>query len=80
MKTIFLILASVGIVSIMTGVALAQEINSGFGGIDWAPPLEAVKGCEKVAERGDILYCVRRNQVHTLLGESHLQTRGWTNN
>jgi len=70
MKTIYLILASFGIITMMTGAVSAGEINRGFGGIDWVTPLEAVKDCEKVVERGDILYCMRRDQVHTLLGES----------
>lgn len=51
MKTIFFIFASLGIITMMTAAVPVEELSSGFGGIDWATPLEAVKDCEKVAER-----------------------------
>ena len=70
MKAIFFIIAGIVIFTLMTGVVWAENINSGFGGIDWATPREAVLDCEKVEERGDIRYCMRRDQAHTLLGES----------
>ena len=70
MKAIFFIIAGIVIFTLMTGVVWAENINSGFGGIDWATPREAVLDCEKVEERVDIRYCMRRDQAHTLLGES----------
>ena len=70
MKAILFIVAGIGIFTLMTGAVLAENVNSGFGGIDWATPREDVRGCENVEERGDILYCMRRDQAHTLLGES----------
>ena len=70
MKGMFLAVVSFGIVAIMGEAGQAMELEKGFGRTAWATPLAAVGDCEKVEERGDILYCVRRDQTHTLLGES----------
>ena len=46
------------------------DLQSGFGGIAWGAPMEQVGDCEKVAQTADILYCGRRKQAHTVLGEA----------
>jgi hypothetical protein len=44
-------------------------IQNGFGGISWATSLRRVADCETVGVKGDIRYCARPNQPHTLMGK-----------
>lgn len=70
MKATLCTVVSIGIITIMTGAVQAGDLENGFGNIAWATPLEAVENCQKVEDREDIHYCLPRNQVHTLFGES----------
>ena len=55
--------------SILTGISIADDLQTGFGGIEWSTALDLVKDCDKIEEREGIQYCFRRDQTHTLLGE-----------
>ncbi len=66
---LFILLSAFGIVSILVEASLGADIQTGFGGIDWATSLSQVKGCEKVEERESLQYCVRSDRSHTLLGD-----------
>jgi len=63
------LLIAVAFFSSLNGICLAGDLQAGFGGIDWSTTLDQVKDCEQIEDRGDLYYCVRRNQAHTLLGE-----------
>ncbi len=58
-----------GILSIITGICIAEDLRTGFGGIHWSTSLEQVGNCENIDRKGDIQYCIRSDQPHTLSGE-----------
>ena len=59
-----------GTITALSGAAQAMELEKGFGNMTWAASLEDAGDCEKIEEKGDILFCMRHDQAHTLLGES----------
>ncbi len=69
MKSSLLFPVIIGILSIMAGACLAEDFQSGFGGINWSTSLEQVENCQKIDDQGDIQYFIRTNQLHTLFGE-----------
>ncbi len=68
-KSVRFFLAVLGIVFVLADVGAGADIQTGFGGIDWAMSPSQVNDCKSVGEREGIQYCVRGDQVHTLLGE-----------
>jgi hypothetical protein len=48
---------------------MAEDLQTGFGGIHWSTSLEQIGNCENIDRQGDIQYCIRSDQPHTLLGE-----------
>ena len=54
---------------IMVGSGIADDFQTGFGGIDWTTAIDQVRDCEEVESREGIRYCLRREQAHVLLGE-----------
>jgi hypothetical protein len=68
-KIVQLFLLAFGFIFIMAEVASAADIRSGFGGIDWATSQDQVANCKKIRGHEDIQYCVRSDQIHTLLGK-----------
>lgn len=68
-KTVQFFLLVFGIILVLVQTAAGADIQTGFGGIDWATALGQVQDCEEVESREGIRYCLRRDRVHTLLGE-----------
>ena len=56
-------------IPIVAGSSMADDFQTGFGGIGWATALDQVRDCEDVESREGIQYCLRREQAHILLGE-----------
>lgn len=68
-KTVQFFLLVFGIILVLVQTAAGADIQTGFGGIDWATALGQVQDCEEVESREGIRYCLRRDRAHTLLGE-----------
>lgn len=55
--------------AVLNGICIAEDLQNGFGGIDWATKLDQVRDCQKIEDREGIQYCFRHDQAHTLMGE-----------
>jgi len=68
-KTVIILLVAT-LLSVSTGgICCADDIQKGFGGLQWADPLDQVDACEGIDNRGAIQYCTRKDRIHTLMGE-----------
>ena len=57
------------LITVMLVLPVSAGIQNGFGGISWATSLRRVADCETVGVKGDIRYCTRPNQPHTMMGK-----------
>lgn len=69
MKVFRLLSITLVFFSIAAGSGIADDLQTGFGGIDWTTAIDQVLDCEEVESREDIRYCLRRDQAHALLGK-----------
>lgn len=68
-KILLIVPLAFGIVSVLAATGVAADIQTGFGGVEWAASLNQVGNCQQVGEREGVQYCARSDQFHTLLGE-----------
>ena len=68
-KSILLFFFASAILSLFMGVSAAEDLQTGFGGINWKTSLDQIRDCERIEGKEGIQYCLRRDQTHSLLGE-----------